>query len=156
MPIGVYPNKYRVIPSRKGCIPWNKGKPHSPETRKKLSQWQIGRKRGTPSNETRIKMSEAQKRIVKLGRHNFGLGDKTSEHEKIRKGVKYKIWRMSVFKRDNWTCTLCGKIGGELNADHIKQFAYYPELRFSIDNGRTLCVPCHKTTDTYRRKPINI
>jgi 5-methylcytosine-specific restriction endonuclease McrA len=36
-----------------------------------------------------------------------------------------------------------------LQADHIKPFAHHPELRFDVNNGRTLCVPCHRKTDTY-------
>src|SRR3989304_1550222 len=65
---------------------------------------------------------------------------------------EYKLWRTAVFERDGYTCIWCGRkkeVAGKLNADHIKPFAYYPELRFAIDNGRTLCVGCHKTTDTY-------
>jgi hypothetical protein len=67
----------------------------------------------------------------------------------IRSSKEYKDWRKSVFERDNYTCVECGGHGMTLNADHIKPFAYFPELRLVIENGRTLCVPCHKKTDTY-------
>ena len=76
-------------------------------------------------------------------------GGVTPINKRIRHSVELKLWRKSVFERDNYTCQHCGKRGGELHADHIKQFAYHPELRTSIENGRTLCKPCHKKTETY-------
>jgi hypothetical protein len=89
--------------------------------------------------------------------HKFSIGKEnpnwnggtTSEADKIRKGVAYKNWRNSVFIRDNYTCQICKKRGGNIEADHIKQFAYHPELRFDINNGRTLCKDCHRKTPTY-------
>ena len=53
-------------------------------------------------------------------------------------------WRKSVFKRDKYTCVKCGKRGGKLQADHIKPFSLFPELRFKVSNGQTLCIHCHK------------
>lgn len=80
----------------------------------------------------------------------------STENEKIRKSKEYKEWRLSVFKRDDFTCVICNiknKKGMgktiELHADHIKSFAHHKDLRFEIDNGRTLCANCHRKTDNY-------
>src|SRR3990167_7575751 len=76
-------------------------------------------------------------------------GGVTPEHHKVRKSSKYKDWRVSVFVRDNYTCQKCGARNGNgkriiLHADHIKPFALYPELRFELSNGMTLCIECHE------------
>lgn len=75
-------------------------------------------------------------------------GGVTPENMLIRKSIEMKLWRMSVLARDNWTCISCRIRGGNLHAHHIKAFSTHPELRFAIDNGLTLCVPCHRNTYT--------
>jgi len=83
-------------------------------------------------------------------------GGITPINKLIRMSERYKKWRERVFKRDNWTCQICGKVGGKLNADHIKSFALFPKLRFKLSNGRTLCVPCHKKTENYGFTKSNV
>ncbi len=81
--------------------------------------------------------------------HYNWQGGITPINLKIRRSLDYRIWRLEVFKRDNYTCQFCGTRGGDLHADHIKPFAYFPKLRFELSNGRTLCVNCHRGTETY-------
>lgn len=119
----------------------------------------ISKKRGVPiSEEQKRKMVETR---IKNGSYLRGeLNPRwkggicyINENDKIRKSVEYRLWRKAVFERDNYTCIWCGdNKGGNLEADHIKPFAQYPELRFAIDNGRTLCKDCHRKTDTYAGK----
>lgn len=71
-------------------------------------------------------------------------GGITPEITAIRESAKYNEWRLSVLKRDNYTCQQCGNNKEKVEADHIKRFAFYPELRFDINNGQTLCKTCHK------------
>jgi hypothetical protein len=79
---------------------------------------------------------------------------KSSVNIRIRKSKDYIIWRTAVFVRDNYTCKNCNRKGGYLCAHHIKPFALYPELRFAIDNGLTLCERCHKQTESFGRSNI--
>ncbi len=73
-------------------------------------------------------------------------GGITDEALRIRKSIEYRLWREAVYARDNWTCQVCQQKGGKLEAHHISPFADYPELRFAIDNGKTLCKKCHDKT----------
>jgi hypothetical protein len=91
--------------------------------------------------------------------NNIGKGENpwnwqggiSGEREYIMATAAYKEFRKSVFERDDYTCQLCNKRGGNLEVHHIKPWRDYPELRFDINNGQTLCVVCHKRIDKYRK-----
>jgi hypothetical protein len=70
-------------------------------------------------------------------------GGITPENQRIRGTIEIRLWRESVFSRDNWTCQKCKERGGRLHAHHIKNFSQNPELRTSIENGITFCKKCH-------------
>lgn len=57
---------------------------------------------------------------------------------------EYKEWRASVYKRDNYTCQICGKKGGKLNAHHLESFSSNKVLQLVESNGVCMCEPCHK------------
>jgi len=121
-----------------------KGYKHTIETKEKMS---IAAKGKSKSVSHRRHISEA----FKGEKSNTWKGGVSPINERIRKSFEYKLWRRAVLSRDNNTCIWCGKKDNTIQADHIKPFCDYPELRFAIDNGRTLCFDCHKTTETYGR-----
>lgn len=79
-----------------------------------------------------------------LWKGGVSRGYKTGYYSK-----EYKDWRKAVFKRDDFACADCG-YRGFITAHHIKSFAYHPELRYELSNGKTLCEECHKKTDNYK------
>mgnify|MGYP001586935362 CR=1 FL=1 len=103
------------------------------------------------SPATRQKMVAAHRASPRRGPENpnWRGGCGRTERKIAMATREYREWRVSVFARDNHTCTFCHRRGGELHADHIKPWALYPEIRYSEDNGRTLCVPCHRSTPTW-------
>lgn len=127
-------------------MPLKKGTHNSPKT-----EFKPGQKK---TDEWKQMMSERRKG----SKNPCWRGGSSSQEKIIRSSKEYSLWRNSVFEKDNYTCIWCGikgnQTGGYLNADHIKPFAYFPELRFAIDNGRTLCVDCHKTTDSYKGRAV--
>lgn len=82
---------------------------------------------------------------------HFWKGGRTKRHKKIRHGWRHREWRLKVFRRDDFTCQECGKRGCELHPHHIKPFAKFPKLRFTVSNGLTLCDTCHRKTPTWGR-----
>ena len=70
-------------------------------------------------------------------------GDKAIWHRVLRESAEYIEWRKAVFARDNWTCQDCGTRGGELHAHHVFTFKEFPDHRFDVWNGVTLCLGCH-------------
>jgi len=75
--------------------------------------------------------------------HWHWMGGLTPENKKIRNSKEYKEWRKAVFERDNYTCQVCSKRGGSLQAHHIEGFSDNEKLRFEIDNGITMCKEHH-------------
>jgi len=160
-----FTNEHRqhISEGQKGRIPWNKDK-------KGLQvSWSKGKKMST---ETKNRMSKSFRKGYAEGKRNVwnkGIpflavsgennhnwkGGVSLKNQQVRHSIEYKLWRKAVFIRDEHTCQKCRKIGGELNADHIKPFSLFPELRFAINNGRTLCVECHRKTDTFGCKLLH-
>lgn len=147
---------------------WNRGRkmpPLSAEARQKVSKGLKGKKKteehrkNISRGRTGIQFSAEHRRNIRKahreGKFNVGAkshlwkGGITPINQMIRTSAPYKEWRKRVFERDDYICQACGQRGGKLNADHELPFSLYPDLRFEVLNGRTLCETCHRKTATW-------
>lgn len=115
----------------------------------------MGTKKGSPSPRKGIPRSLVERARISASLRtspNVARGDqchsykdgKTAERRDLRFTMQYKRWRYDVYQRDKFTCQECATArGGNLVAHHIKPFADFPELRFEVSNGLTLCETCH-------------
>lgn len=136
------------------CTTTYRNKTDNPASRIEAREKISNSRKGKPSYKRTKETLDEMKASITGVKHWNWQGGKTSETVRQRNSADYRSWRKQVYERDNYTCCFCGTRGGHLNADHIKSWAYYPELRFDIDNGRTLCLECHYKTDTFGSKNI--
>lgn len=106
-------------------------------------------------------LSRKKKIKIKKNRTAWNKGLTAKEDNRISAGDKSPHWRggvtsrdvyqrkkfrklmqKQIFERDNYTCQMCGS-KKDLQVDHIQSWAEYVELRFNMDNCRTLCAKCH-------------
>ena len=97
------------------------------------------------------KQKFCSKKCADIGGFRYTGEDHPNYREDARRknrGGPHKRWRDAVITRDNGTCQHCGATEIELHAHHIKEYRDYPELRFDVDNGLTLCYRCHWAVHT--------
>ena len=149
--------------------PWNEGKKWSEEIKDKISKSHKGKKLSEYAKKIAVETLKKNRKNVKSPKgenHPNWKGGITSLRNKIWHLREDKEWRKKILERDKYKCVLCDKVGGKLNVDHIIPFCYLIEKNkikntydaikcedlWDIKNGRTLCIECHKKTDTYMNK----
>ena len=123
----------------------------------------IGKKQPLISKQGKINISDAKKGKknpmygVYGEKHPSWKGGVTEIQNNIRHLFEYNKWRREVFERDNFICQNCGKLGGRIEAHHIKRFSEIIEEKkiknindallckelWNLNNGKTLCKKCH-------------
>ena len=102
------------------------------------------------TNQSRPSPLRGRKAEWATGENNFNWKGGITNQNKLDRERFRATFLMDVFKRDQFKCQMCGA-SQDLQADHIKRWSKYPELRFDIDNCRTLCKSCHYLV-TYGRE----
>ena len=116
------------------------GKKHSEETKQKIRESRLGKKQ---SDE------QIKNRVESFVNFYDKKGRVSSINRLLRHNSKWKIWRESLFLRDNFTCQnknckFCeNKIGVLLHPHHKKPVSLFPKLVFNIENGITYCEDFH-------------
>ena len=139
---------------------------HSIEAKEKMRKAKLGRKL-SEEHKSKIRNKMIGRKITwkeKIAEANRGekshnwKGGLDNLNRKIRDCAKYKEWRFTIFTRDYFHCQTCKIKGKNLNVHHIKQLAQIIkehkiddveqalscEELWDINNGITVCEPCHK------------
>ena len=148
-------------------VAWNKGKHLSQEIKDKLSLSHKGKLLGdaNPAKRDDVREKLRQKKLgennPRYGKPNWNTGKKLPEmsgknhwawiddrtklaKRQERNDSAYHEWRIQVWKRDGFKCKINNEdCNGPLRAHHILGWKLYPELRYNINNGITLCQAHH-------------
>jgi len=110
-----------------------------------------GKKRPPMSEETKRKIRQFGGR-KKIADRSLLKTDRQKAYD-----TKYKYWMLKVKKRDNWRCKINNKdCKGRLEAHHILSWQDFPELRYNINNGISLCQAHHPRVRAEEKRLISI
>lgn len=161
MPTGIYKHKSCSEITKEKIRLSNLGKKRSEKTRKRIVESLIGRKHTEETREKikennvkywlgRLKSEEHKRRIGKAnsGENNYRWIEDRSllkKDDSNRGGdVAVREWSTNVKERDDWKCKIENQdCDGKLEAHHILRWEDYPELRYELNNGITLCHKHH-------------
>ncbi|HDY86811.1 MAG TPA: hypothetical protein ENH82_01705 [bacterium] len=157
-------HKDNLSKSQIGKVGFWTGKKRSPEDIEKFRQSHLGKKQSQETIYKRMKNTSGKN-------HYNWKGGLTPVVRQVRRCFKYRQWRSDVFTRDNFTCVLCGKEKGWIEADHYpRSFSdiFYENMItnieqaldceefWNINNGRTLCRKCHNETKGNPNKTVKV
>lgn len=115
--------------ANKGQIPWVKGKKQSKDHIAKRVQARI-------ANGTNPKITAprgASHYLYKINRDELKKDGK-------RNDSAHRDWTREVKRRDGWHCRIADQdCAGRMEAHHILSWHDFPELRYKLNNGITLC-----------------
>ena len=106
---------------------------HTQETLIKLSKSHLGQVSVFKGKKRPEISGENNPRWIK-DRTKIKVGDRNL-HDPLT-----KQWRRQVKDRDNWLCRIAdNNCNGRLEVHHILRWSKFPELRYEVNNGITLC-----------------
>lgn len=117
-------------------------------SKSKSTQFQIGEH---PSPKTEFRKGHVP---WTKGKTDFFVGNKNpawkgglefrKKSDRAQDDSAYMEWRKTVKNRDGWKCKISNQdCNGRLEAHHILPWRNFPELRYEINNGITLCHAHH-------------
>jgi len=115
-------------------VNWKGGKPKCVVCSKKLSAYHV---KACRKHYGQLMRKENHPRYIK---------DRTKLKKKENKWLSsaYMYWSLDVKNRDGWKCKIADETcDGRLESHHILNWIEYPELRYKINNGITLCHAHH-------------
>lgn len=154
----------------KGIYPRKKGGKRSEETKLKMSLASKGRPKSEKHKESLSKAKLGMPHILsEFGKISFRKkmsAENNPKWIKDRSLIKIgdrdlhdpltKQWRQQVKIRDNFTCRIADiKCNGRLEVHHILRWSEFPELRYQINNGITLCHAHHPRKKAEEKRLIS-
>ena len=154
--------RWKISLSRKGK-PTTLGLPCSEEKKHKISAALKGKPTGRRPSQKSIEafVKAGAKNLCRRSGsdHPLWQGGLAKARQARYKEPEYLQWVKTCLSRDDYTCQSCGTRNGMgrnvvLHVHHKIHYWERPDLAYDLNNGITLCKPCHFRSHKGMKKPM--